>query len=246
MAPVDIRPPFPGSLQDPTVEDLEKLLATPVESVTTLVASSSSRQPVESKKGQTRRLSVMGIDLSEFDTIINVGKSVWDAFRTQYDMRGATNFATGLPRGVQARRDWEQLEGWRDFSTTWDSDSHRNGERLLHFETQISLNCNATYHARGAYIDNLQVRLLNSKAGHYGKVSGHVLIGDPVNSGSLQHPVAKLPVTVHVHASGSWFYDDIDDELECYVLGTCLTKVGPWSCQAEFDSQRTRCINHEL
>ncbi|CAJ1358678.1 unnamed protein product [Effrenium voratum] len=254
LAPVHARPPFPGDAQNPTVEDLEKLLASPQAGVTTLLESSITPHPAQSERPRQRgrqrawsasvELLSLRLSVNDFVQIINIGQKVWDLLVPHYQFTGPT-FATGLPSGVKTRDDWDQLDGWYvhklSFKHTWGGDG---GSLLTHY-TQISYDCKGRYHGRGAYIDNFEAGMFHPSAPHYGTITGMVSIGNPINAGTEQHPVAMLPLTQHVRASGAWFYDDIIVEIPFYVYATCRMVVPEANCHVHFNTPVSKRCEHK-
>jgi hypothetical protein len=132
------------------------------------------------------------------DTVVNVAKAAWDIIK---EGKPAMDLDKNTANAVPQVTDWQALEGTRGPMSVWMTDEVAfiwPADNYLHVDLKILLKWDygATYRGGGAFIPNVYTEVPTCFVGWGWNANIQMIVRNPTNAGSVEAPIARLPVTI--------------------------------------------------
>jgi len=137
-----------------------------------------------------------GVGLPSELEVVKLGLQVWDVFeRNKAVVSAQSAYASALPRG---QTDWTKMSGWKPSTGVTIEHIFKNilGMQVVDLKYSVSQTAGGNYAGRGRYIASVQVIPVHVEALWGYTVNMKTDIGQAVNMGTVQEPVAALDLDV--------------------------------------------------
>jgi hypothetical protein len=151
------------------------------------------QKPTQSGLGSDDPVKQIVGDLS---AIINIGQQLWNIVSAnQPTATTSQNVATAVPDGIKS---WTQLAGWQNPQIHNYKVSLKNGygANVVTFGYQLQFNSGGNLDGRGQFLANGTIRATQVDVLWGYHFSADAAVGDVVNVGSSQDPIAGVNLTV--------------------------------------------------
>lgn len=143
----------------------------------------------------------------EFDTIVNVGKIIWDVIKGGKPVVNIkTDVANALPEGIP---NWNALSQWKkpvakNFEFTWTL----LGMEVIKFDYALVFTPGGKWDGRGAYLTNVMVVPTNVGVSWGYSLNSTVEVMQVVNIGTQHHPIAALELRLNLSFDSYLFHNE--------------------------------------